>query len=243
MCNFFYFLSNGNGDIWYFNYEQRRNKVSMKDGSKIDSYDSHTSIAHYYGFTGEREDELNKWEYNPFNDELILDTQNTADDGEKVHEVISCIRWNELCGDIKSIKEIIEEAKTIPWFENNEELPCGVNLFETRGDAIRAIPDSRSIKDKILITIWDVARVVRRRDALSALEDILDVVYECDTHCDAGPVAIDDAYLLSAIYLCDGFYIDPEYIEHAKLRWSVWKAGYGVLGDANGVIYAYKRIE
>ena len=210
MCKFLSCVSDGGGRIWYFDYEQRKSKVTMMDGTKIGSYDSHTSIAHYYGFKGEREDLLNKWEYNPFTDNLTLDKQNTADDREAVHAALSKLDLEPLCGDIESIRALIARTAHIPWFRNEGELPDGVQLYDTRAAARAAVR----------VAAWDAAR---------------------DAAWDAARDAALDAALLSSLTMCAGLDVDPKHMMYAKKRWAVWEAGYGVLCDFDGVIYAYKK--
>jgi hypothetical protein len=73
MCKFFSCISDGDGNLFYFDNEQRN---SLKG---IFNFDSHTSIANYYR---KDEDKMNKWEYDPIYDVLTCDTLNTFDDRE-----------------------------------------------------------------------------------------------------------------------------------------------------------------
>ena len=209
MCNFFSFISSGTGNILYFDGKQRRNKATFKDGN-IPNYDSHTSIATFYEHAGKKEDVWNKWEYNPFTDRLVLDKQNTADDREAIQRKLLAMDWGGLCGDVESVKALLAQIPTIPWFQNSGKPPEGVRLSQSRAAAWDAA--------------WDAAG-----DAAG------------DAARDAARDAAKDAALLAQLYVCSGLGIDPKHMEHAKLRWSVWEAGYGVLCDVNGVIYAYKK--
>jgi len=58
MCRFFSFCSDGDGNPLFFNAEQRK-KLQLEG-----CFDSHTTIADFYGYKGEKEDRLNKYEYN-----------------------------------------------------------------------------------------------------------------------------------------------------------------------------------
>ena len=206
MCQFFSLISDGQGHIRYFDHKQRLDKVKMPDGGDIESYDSHTSIATFYGQTGAKEDAWNKWEYNPFTDTLILDHQNTADDRDGVMKSLMDVDWNALCGDVEAIRGLIAQVSIIPWFKNGGVVPEGVKLFETRGAA------------------WDAARDAALGAARGAARD-----------------AAWDAACLAGLLVCDGLELNPKHIEHMRKRWAVWEAGYGVLFDVGGVIYAYKR--
>ena len=217
MCNFFSFISSGTGNILYFDGKQRRNKATLKDGS-IPNYDSHTSIATFYGHAGKKEDVWNKWEYNPFTDRLVLDKQNTADDREAIQRKLLAMDWGGLCGDVESVKALLAQIPTIPWFQNSGKLPEGVRLFQSRDAAGYAARDA----------VWNAAGNAAEYAAGNAAEY-------------AARDATGDAALLAQLYVCSGLGIDPKHMEHAKLRWSVWEAGYGVLCDVNGVIYAYEK--
>lgn len=95
MCDFFSCVSDGNGNIYYFDAKQRKILEDVYD------FDSHTSIAHYYGFKYEKEDKLNKWEYDPISNNLVCDQLNTWDDGNFVREQLSKIDFNKFKEMIK----------------------------------------------------------------------------------------------------------------------------------------------
>ena len=126
MCQFFSLISDGQGHIRYFDHQQRMDKVKMSDGSNIDSYDSHTSVATFYGLTGAKEDTWNKWEYNPFTGKLVLDKQNTANDRASVVHALEEIDWHALCGNVDAVRQLIVQANMIPWFKNGGVVPDGV---------------------------------------------------------------------------------------------------------------------
>ena len=83
MCKFFSLVSDGNGKIMYFDWEIRK-KILAKELNY--QHDSHTSIADYFGYKAEKEDTLNKYEYNPLTKEFKIDQLNTVDDSLKVKE-------------------------------------------------------------------------------------------------------------------------------------------------------------
>jgi hypothetical protein len=49
------------------------------------------------------------------------------------------------------------------------------------------------------------------------------------------------AALISRIIICKGLPLDAKHIRHAKARWNVWKRGYGLYCDINGVLYVYAK--
>ena len=50
-----------------------------------------------------------------------------------------------------------------------------------------------------------------------------------------------DAALQSRVLVCTGFDLDEKHINHARARMEVWKQGYGLNCDVNGVLYCYRR--
>jgi len=42
--------------------------------------------------------------------------------------------------------------------------------------------------------------------------------------------------------ICSDLKINKKHRKHAKDRWAVWQAGYGLLCDVNGELYVYKRV-
>jgi len=97
MCRFFSFCSI-NGKPLYFNAEQRR-KIFNNEGEFKDRYclpDSHTSIASFYGYKGEREDLLNKYEYNPFAEEFTIDTIGKIDDSKEMEKWVRKLNFKAI---------------------------------------------------------------------------------------------------------------------------------------------------
>ena len=82
MCKFFSLVSDGKGKPFYFDAKIR--KLIIENKLDYKSTDSHTSIADYYGYKGEAEDTLNKYEYNVFTKKLTVDHMGTTDDSKLI---------------------------------------------------------------------------------------------------------------------------------------------------------------
>ena len=108
MCKFFSADSDGKGNIFFFAVEEVA-KIMAEGNPKGYEFNSHTSIADKCGFKGEKEDKLNKWEYDPDKGELTVDSLVVNDDREKV---------------LKKIKEYFE-GKNIPYLKNLYNLNSG----------------------------------------------------------------------------------------------------------------------
>ena len=91
MCNFFSAISDGKGKILFFKLEDIVNQMAINNPKEYD-WNSHTSIANFYGIKEIEEDKWNKWEYNADSKELIIDMLNTKNDRIKVKKVIAYSR-------------------------------------------------------------------------------------------------------------------------------------------------------
>ena len=89
MCKFFSAISDGNGRVLFFTLEQIQQIEKKGNPDNYETWNSHTSIAHYNGITGREEDKWNKWEYDCEKKELKSDGKlNAKDDGNKVMTII-----------------------------------------------------------------------------------------------------------------------------------------------------------
>ena len=82
MSQYFSLVSNGDSKPLYFDATIRK---KILKGELNYELDSHTSIADYFGFKGEKEDKLNKYEYNPILKTFQIDQKNNpVDDSEQI---------------------------------------------------------------------------------------------------------------------------------------------------------------
>ena len=120
MCNFLSLVSTPQtGAIHYFNLEIR--KSLKKKDINLSDFDSHSYICKHFNLD---EDKTNKYEYDVFTKELVVDQQNaktltgeTVDDLEKVKAFINGLEYR---GEIQNLIESclykldLSELKTIP---------------------------------------------------------------------------------------------------------------------------------
>ena len=107
MCQFFSCVSDGEGKIYYFDWELRQRCLS---GDLDYIPDSHTSIADYFGFVGAKEDILNKYEYNPLTQKFTIDQINTTDDSLFVNQQMMLLDFATIIPSLR-IKEITNPLK------------------------------------------------------------------------------------------------------------------------------------
>ena len=251
MCNFFSFLTDGNRRIYYFDGNQRRRHVTFRDGQSVPSYDSHTSIARFYGLN---EDDWSKGEYNPFTDKLVLDQQNTTWDENKVRGMLSDVDWHTICGDLEGARAFLRELREIPWFRPDGTLKDGdgIRVFETKEAAWNAARNAArsAARDAARSAAWDAARDAARDAAWDAAWNAAwSAAWDAaraaawDAARDATRDAARDAALYICVsYVCSGLPINPKHIDHIRKRMDVWRHGYGVLCDVDGVLYCYERV-
>ena len=109
MCQFFSLVSNGDGKPLYFDAKLRK-KILSKE-LKYESADSHTSIADYFGFKGEKEDKLNKYEYNPITKVFQIDQKNNpVDDSDKIRSFCERLDFKTIVPELR-IHPIIHPFK------------------------------------------------------------------------------------------------------------------------------------
>ena len=196
MCKFFSLVSDGKGKPYYFDWELRKKVLS----GEIKDYepDSHTSIADYFGFKKEKEDKLNKYEYNPLTKYFTIDQINTEDDSAKIEKfcreldfkrVVKPLRVKNIIHPfkIKPPKEITEKdielvkewASVVASVGNNVGDSVGDsvgdNVWDSVWDSVRAsVWDSivASVGDSVVASVWDSVRAY--------CSDFVDAKYKYD---------------------------------------------------------------
>ena len=89
MCNFFSAISNGKGKVLFLSLRDIETIEKNGNPENYNDWNSHTTIAHYNGIKGEKEDLWNKWEYDCETKKLNIDGgYNSKDDSNAVKKVI-----------------------------------------------------------------------------------------------------------------------------------------------------------
>ena len=157
MCQFFSLCSDGNGKPYYFDWEIRA--ALLKSNPKDYEHDSHTSIADYYGFKNEKEDELNKYEFNPFIGKFTIDQMNTKDDSKKIEEFCRILDFKNIVKPM-TIKKIInpfEDMQTKEVSEDDILLLKNVASVSVRTSVRDSVMDSvgASVRASVWASVWD----------------------------------------------------------------------------------------
>jgi hypothetical protein len=108
MCKFFSLVSKGDGAPIYFDSKIRKDIISGK--LKKYELDSHTSIADYFGYKGEKEDVLNKYEYNPITKVFEVDQLNITDDSKDIEKFCNAVDFKTIVPEL-NIHPIIHPFK------------------------------------------------------------------------------------------------------------------------------------
>src|SRR3989304_117433 len=149
MCKFFSLVSNGKGKIYYADAKLRKSSHWAKTET---SPDSHTSIADYFGFKGEKEDLLNKYEYNPLTQKLVKDQLNAEDDSKSVEEQCRKLDFKEIVPEliIKPIVNPFKLPKTKPTEKDLENLKKWNSVWDSVGGSVGV-----SVGDSVGGSVWD----------------------------------------------------------------------------------------
>ena len=92
MCQFFSIITTGNGIPKYFDAKQRK-EIHETPNCRW-QWDSHASLADYYKFN---EDKCNKYEYNIFSKEFVIDQiNNKNNDSEEIRKWCESFDFNEI---------------------------------------------------------------------------------------------------------------------------------------------------
>jgi len=157
MCKFFSFDSDGKGKFYYFDWKLRK-QIINKSGKLAMDYeaDSHTSIADYFGFKAEKEDELNKYEYNPLTKDFVIDQINTTNDSKQAE------KWANRLDFSKVVKPLILKPIIYPFkIKAKKVTKVEIKLLQkwnSVGDSVRdSVGDSvwNSVRDSVGNSVWN----------------------------------------------------------------------------------------
>ena len=104
MCKFFSLVSDGEGNIYYFNAKQRKEMIKKNRGVYIDS---HSVIASDFKLNP---DLVNKYEYNPLTKVFSVDEIHTKKDEEIVEKQVRDLNFKTIVPEL-IIKPIIHPFK------------------------------------------------------------------------------------------------------------------------------------
>jgi len=158
MCQFFSFVSDGKTKYMYFDHELREKCLS---GKLNYDPDSHTSIADYYGYKGDKEDNLNKYEYNPLTGKFRVDQLNTVDDSKEAKKFVKSLDFKEIVPRLRVQKIVnplsLKERKKIT-AKDLELLKKWASVRDSVGDSVGnsvwySVRDS--VRDSVKDSVWD----------------------------------------------------------------------------------------
>ena len=150
MCKFFSFDSDGKGNFYYFDWKLRKQILS----GKLQDYEpnSHTSIADYFGFKAEKEDELNKYEYNPLTKDFVIDQINTTNDSKQAE------KWANRLDFSKVVKPLILKPIIYPFkIKAKKVTKVEIKLLQKWNSVGDSVRDSvwNSVRDSVGNSVWN----------------------------------------------------------------------------------------
>jgi hypothetical protein len=165
MCDFFSCVSDGAGNIMYFDSAIRKQIIAgtLADskGNHISQTDSHSNILAYNGIFGTDEDLYNKYEYNPLLKTFKVDSINNKDDSEIVKEKCMSLDFKTIVPELQ-IKEIINPRNIQHGDTVND---TEIALLEMWASVMASVWDSvgasvgasvwDSVMASVMASVWD----------------------------------------------------------------------------------------
>ena len=163
MCEFFSFVSDPvQNKFLYFDWDLRQ-KALFNDLTNYEP-DSHTSIAHYFGYTAKEEDKLNKYEYNPLTDVFKVDQINGLNDSVKAKV------WVKSLDFTKVVKPLIVKPIVHPFELSPPEItPEILSLLMSWDSVWDSVWDS--IRNSVWASVWASVRASVRDSVWASVRD------------------------------------------------------------------------
>ena len=133
MCQFFSVVSAGDSKPLYFDAKIRKKILNKELKYELDS---HTSIADYFGYKAEKEDKLNKYEYNPLTKLFQVDQLNTTDDSKQINKFCNELDFKLIVPEL-IIKPIIHPFKDFSVIEVTKEDIELLKQWDSVWDSVR----------------------------------------------------------------------------------------------------------
>ena len=132
---------------------------------------------------------------------------------------------------------VTQEIPSIPWCQPDGDPDPEWRLFTA--------PTLAAARDAARDAAWDAARAAAWDAAWDAARDVARAAAWDAAWAAAWDVARDaawDAALYTQVqHVCGDLAIDQQHRDHVVARWEVWRKGYGLAGDVDGVLYVYAQ--
>ena len=146
MCQFFSCVSDGKGQLMYFNAKLRK---QILDGRLNYAPDSHSSIAGYFSKRNTAEDNLNKYEYNPLTKDFKIDQINASfNDSDKIRRKCLHLDFSTIVPQL-IIKPIIHPFDIIPPQITEEQIKLLREVISVRNAV------GNSVGNFVINIVWD----------------------------------------------------------------------------------------
>ena len=162
MCKFFSLVSDGKGNINYFNKEQRKERHYSNIDSHSSIIESLVGNTSQIGFftKGDKEEKYNKYEYNPLTKELTKDTINVNDDYYLVREECLSLDFKTIVPEL-IVKDIVNPINIIHSDEVSEyEIDLLKKVIVVRNSVRNSVGGSvgGSVRDSVGDSVWGSVR-------------------------------------------------------------------------------------
>ena len=239
MCDLFSWIEDKNGNVWFNTDEDIEiAKMSFVDGI------GHRAIEQIWKVSGENKESLTK---------VPLKLADAVNRGKCIKMAAAGrakgVHYNSK-GEIDAPwwpAALIEEARTLKYFDNHAESLPEWKLFDTRRDAWEATGNLAWDSVAWFIVAQDAVWKASREAAWYVAQDAVGAAVGAAVELAVGAAVAavwDVARNATLLARCQvAFYNKPrsKHFRQAKKRWEVWQRGYGCFCEVGGVLYCYKR--
>ena len=155
MCEFFSCISDGKGNVYYFDHEMRE----MIRNDEFDyKPDGHTFIAYHFAKkikvnASQADDYFNKYEYNPLTKEFVVDQLNTKDDSALVEQFCKSLDFKKIVPEL-IIHEIINPFRNFDRKEVTDQDIEDLKKWASVRASVRASVGD-SVGASVGASVWD----------------------------------------------------------------------------------------
>ena len=147
----------------------------------------------------------------------------------------------------KYVEEFIKELKTADyWFKNDGNPNPEWKLFKTRNAARNAARNAvgYAARNAVGYTAWNAAWNAADMDAARAAGEAAGDAARDTAWNAAGDTAWNaagDTTVFARMLCCIDLDVELKHLLHLNARMEVWRKGYGLLCDVDGVLYVYQK--
>jgi hypothetical protein len=166
---------------------------------------------------------------------------------EEIHNLDTLFGW-----DYSGLMQFLATLPTVPWFQPQGPPNPAWRVFRapTLAAAREAAREAARIAARAaaLEATWEATWEAAREAAWEATwEAAWEAAWAAareaawEANGEITETAAMDAAQVSVLYVCTGLPLEARHRQNLLTRWDVWRQGYGLLCERDGVLYVYSR--